>query len=75
MKLSKSNFSKRECGLVKKNEFDIDGNVYTYESRDNVYDIAIIAGMKIYQKNMKGYALYPDNGHCIYREIEKHYDI
>ena len=75
MKLSKDNFSKCSCRFRTIGTIDAEGTIYTYESKDNRYDVAITSGVKSYQLNMNGFDTDIDNIHHIHREIEKHYNV
>lgn len=75
MKLSKDNFYKGVCRFTSPGRIDIEGTVYTYESNNAIYDIAIVSDKKYYQKNMKGYSDSIDDICIIHHAIEKHYNI
>ena len=75
MKLSKNNFSKNLCRFKQPGKIDIEGTTYTYETNNAIYDIAILGGMKYYQKNMGGYSDRIDSIQSIHYEIEKYYNI
>ena len=72
MNLSKKNYSKHVCRFRRPGKIDIEGTIYTYESKNDMFDVVIIAGQKHYQKNMGGYT---DRVETIHRNIEKHYNI
>lgn len=75
MKLSNNNFSKNAYRLKQSGKFYIEGITYTYETRNDIYDITIIDGMKYYQKNMGGYSSRIDSIQPIHYAIENHYNI
>lgn len=75
MKLSKNNFYFGICRFKRPGKIDIEGIVYTYETNNAIYDVAIVSGVKYYQSNMKGYFADINDAHYIHYAIEKHYKI
>ena len=75
MNLSENNFSSNPCKFKQPDNVDINGTIYTYETDNAIYDIAIINGRKYYQKNMGGYSNLIDNIQPIHYAIENHYNI
>jgi len=72
MHLSQNNFFEGRQTFKTKEGSTITGQVYTYESKLGLFDVLLLNGRKLYQKNMRGYNLTPTK---IHKEIEKHYSI
>lgn len=75
MKLSENNFSNHPCKLKQSGNIDEKGTIYTYETNNAIYDIAVIDGRKYYQKNMGGYSKLINNIQPIHYAIENYYNI
>lgn len=75
MRLSENNYSKRILKLQQPCRIDTEGMIYTYESMNNTYDVAVIDNNKCYQTNMNGYTTRIDGIHNIHYAIINHFNI
>jgi len=71
MRLSQNNFFEGRQTFKTREGRLITRRIYTYESKTGLFDVLLLDGKKLYQKNMKNCGL-PTK---IHREIEKHYSI
>lgn len=75
MNLSENNFSSNPCNSKQPCSVNVEGTIYTYETKNDLYDIAVIGGRKYYQKNMGGYSNLIDSIQPIHYAIENYYNI
>jgi len=74
MNLNKDRFYKTDCLFYLPNEqvLPIEGTIYSYESKKALYDVAVIAGGRAYQTNMRGFSGEKGKYHEL---IEEHFNL
>jgi len=74
MRLSKDRFTRGDYRIDRGKGAEV-FPLYTYETSNTLYDIAIIDGMKFYRVNMGQWSNTIDNVKPIHCEIEKFFNI
>ena len=76
MNLSKNNYFKNEIVRFKLKSGEVKtGTLYGYESKNAIYDVLLLDGMKYYQKNAGGWHNTIDKIDLIHNNIERHFEI